>query len=115
LRFINFGGGLSVPYRPGERDFPIASYGEELTRLANDMLRARGLTAILEPGRYVVAQSGTLVARVTAKRISGGVTWIGCGTGFHPLLRPSKYRADHHILHAAPASQSREDVLVALE
>ena len=113
LRFINFGGGLSIPYRPGEREFPIAAYGEELTRLADGALRPRGLTAILEPGRYVVAQSGTLVARVTAKRISGGFTWIGCDTGFNHLVRPSKYGAYHHIVNASRQSEATEEVVVA--
>src|SRR5437763_4591454 len=113
LRFINFGGGLSIPYRPGEAEFPIDEYGGALARLANDALRARGLTAILEPGRYVVAQAGTLVARVTAKRISGGVTWIGCDTGFNHLVRPSKYGAYHHIVNASRHSEAREEYAVA--
>jgi len=52
------------------------------------------------PGRYVVAESGTLLARVTAKRVSGGATWIGCDTGFNHLVRPSKYGAYHHIVNA---------------
>src|SRR5215212_7835071 len=101
LRFINFGGGISVPYRPGEGDFPIATYGEELTKLAAERLTSRGLTAILEPGRYVVAQSGVLLARVTARRISAGLEWVGCDTGFNHLVRPSKYGAYHHIMNAS--------------
>jgi diaminopimelate decarboxylase len=113
LRFINFGGGLSIPYRPGEREFPIDAYGYHLAALSDRPLRARGLTAILEPGRYVVAQSGTLVARVTAKRISGGLTWIGCDTGFNHLVRPSKYGAYHHIVNASRESEAKEDVVVA--
>ena len=113
LRFINFGGGLSVPYRPGEREFPIAEYGAELTRVADRLLRARDLTAILEPGRYVVAQSGTLLARVTARRLSGSLIWIGCDTGFNHLVRPSKYGAYHHIVNASRQSEVKEDVVVA--
>jgi diaminopimelate decarboxylase len=101
LRFLNFGGGVSVPYRPGDRDFPISTYGEELTKLAEGPLRARGLAAILEPGRYVVAQSGVLLARVTARRVSAGLEWIGCDTGFNHLVRPSKYGAYHHIVNAS--------------
>ncbi|HEV7920369.1 MAG TPA: diaminopimelate decarboxylase [Thermoanaerobaculia bacterium] len=114
LRFINFGGGISIPYRPGESEFPIATYGEELTTIADSRLRARGLQAILEPGRYVVAQAGTLLARITAKRISGGFEWIGCDTGFNHLVRPSKYGAYHHIVNASrdPGGVQR-DVVVA--
>jgi diaminopimelate decarboxylase len=113
LRWLNFGGGMSIPYRPEEREFPVDEYGAELTRVADRLLRARDLTAILEPGRYVVAQSGALLSRVTAKRISGGLWWLGCDTGFNHLVRPSKYGAYHHIVNASRASASQEEYVVA--
>ena len=124
LKWINFGGGISTPYRPGEPEFPIDEYGAQLAHVAGAMLRARDLTAILEPGRYVVASSGTLVARVTSRRISAGIDWIGCDTGFNHLVRPSKYSAYHHILNASRGSEAslretwrdkgdRENVVVA--
>jgi len=113
LRFINFGGGISVPYRPDETPFPIDDYGAELTRVADHLLRARNLEAIVEPGRYVVAQSGTLLARVTAMRVSSGMTWLGVDTGFNHLVRPSKYGAYHHITNCNPQSDSFENVIVA--
>src|SRR4029077_15625079 len=113
LRWLNFGGGMSIPYRPEEREFPVDEYGAELTRVADRLLRARDLTAILEPGRYVVAQSGALLARVTAKRISGGLWWLGCDTGFNHLVRPSKYGAYHHIINASRESAGRAEYVVA--
>jgi diaminopimelate decarboxylase len=113
LRFINFGGGISVPYRPDEPPFPIDDYGTELARVADHMLRARNLQAIVEPGRYIVAQSGTLLARVTAMRVSSGMTWLGVDTGFNHLVRPSKYGAYHHITNCNPQSDAFDDVIVA--
>lgn len=124
LKWINFGGGISTPYRPGDPEFPIDEYGARLAHVAGALLRARDLTAILEPGRYVVAASGTLVARVTSRRISAGVDWIGCDTGFNHLVRPSKYGAYHHIVNASRGSNAslrtswgdegdREEVVVA--
>jgi diaminopimelate decarboxylase len=124
LRWINFGGGMATPYRPEEQEFPIAEYGAELARVAGDFLRARDLTAILEPGRYLVAQSGVLLARATGRRISAGVDWIGVDTGFNHLVRPSKYGAYHHILNASRGTNAslrdsfdgkarREEVVVA--
>jgi diaminopimelate decarboxylase len=113
LRFINFGGGISVPYAPGEKEFPIDDYGAALASLAGDELRARSLTAILEPGRYVVAESGFLLARATTKRISGGAWWLGVDTGFNHLVRPSKYGAYHHIVNASRTPDSHEDLIVA--
>jgi len=106
LQWLNFGGGISVPYRPADREFPIDDYGRELARIAGPALRSRDLKAILEPGRYVVAESGVLLARVTAKRISGGMWWIGCDTGFNHLVRPSKYGAYHHIVNASRGSEA---------
>lgn len=101
LRWINFGGGMATPYRPEDKEFPIAEYGAELARVAGEFMRARDLTAILEPGRYIVAQSGVLLARVTTRRISAGVDWVGVDSGFNHLVRPSKYDAYHHILNAS--------------
>ena len=106
LRWLNFGGGIGVPYRPGDPEFPIDEYGEELAGFAEPVLRERGLTAILEPGRYIVAPSGTLLSRVTTKRISGGADWVGCDTGFNHLARPSRYGAYHHILNASAGSEA---------
>src|SRR5438093_2691559 len=113
LRWVNFGGGISIPYRPGDPEFPIDDYGRELTRIADRLLRARDLTAILEPGRHVVAQSGYLLARVTAKRISGGLWWLGCDTGFTHRVRPSKYGADHHIVNTTRKPKPKEEYVVA--
>lgn len=101
LKWINFGGGMSVPYKPGETDFPIDRYGMELSHLVGPAMRERGLTAILEPGRYLVAESGTLLARATTKRVSAGTEWVGVDSGFNHLVRPSKYSAYHHILNAS--------------
>lgn len=106
LQFVNFGGGISVPYRPGDADFPVDDYGAALESAVGSSLRARSLTAILEPGRYLVAESGVLLATVTSKRISGGFEWIGCDTGFNHLVRPSKYGAYHHIVNASRGDDS---------
>lgn len=114
LRWLNFGGGISVPYKPGEAEFPIEEYGRKLAGLAGETLRSRGIRAILEPGRYIAAQSGVLLARVTSKRISAGHEWIGCDTGMNHLERPSRYGSYHHILNASRGEDSdlRENAVV---
>ena len=106
LQWLNFGGGIATPYRPGEQDFPIREYGAALSELAGPLLRERNLTAIIEPGRYIVAASGTLLTRVTTRRVSAGVDWVGVDTGFNHLVRPSKYSAYHHILNATNGSDA---------
>lgn len=100
LNWINFGGGFGTPYRPTDEEFPLDEYGAALTGFADAPLRARGLTAIIEPGRYIVAQGGTLLTTVTSHRVSYGHEWLGTDTGFNHLVRPSKYGAYHHIVNA---------------
>jgi diaminopimelate decarboxylase len=104
LRWINFGGGFATAYRPGEIDFDVETYASQLDKVVGDFLRSRSLVAISEPGRYLVAGSGTLLTRVTAHRISAGTDWLGCDTGFNHLVRPSKYGAYHHIVNASRGS-----------
>src|SRR5260221_7418882 len=124
LAFINFGGGISVPYKPNETPFPLDEYGAGLAAMAGPTLRARSLQAILEPGRYVVAESGLLLARVTSRRISGGAVWVCVASGLQHLALPSKYRGHHHIVNASRGSaaslrvtfdgtQLADDVIVA--
>lgn len=106
LAFINLGGGIGVPYRPEDREFPLDEYGEKLTELALPALQRRNVEAILEPGRYLVAQAGTLLATVTTRRVSAGYEWLGCDSGFNHLVRPSKYAAYHHIVNATNGENS---------
>ena len=101
LEWVNFGGGMATPYTPGEAEFPIAEYARRLSEIAGATLAERNLTAILEPGRYVIAECGTLIARSTTRRVSAGVEWIGVDSGFNHLTRPSRYDAYHHILNAS--------------
>ena len=100
LGWMNFGGGIAVPYKPGEREFPLREYGQRLGDIVGARLIERGMRAILEPGRYLVAPSGVLLTRVTSKRISAGHEWVGCDTGFNHLVRPSRYSSYHHIVNA---------------
>src|SRR5260221_7237013 len=105
LEFINFGGGISVPYQPHDQPFPLDDYGTQLAQLADATLRVRGLKAILEPRRYVVAESGMRRTPVTSRRTSGAAVWAGVDSGFNHLARPSKYGAYHHIVNCSHGSE----------
>lgn len=49
----------------------------------------------LEPGRYLVAQSGVLLAKVTQTKDKEGSVYVGINTGFNSLLRPTLYGSYH--------------------
>ena len=53
----------------------------------------------LEPGRYVIAEAGVLLARVTQLKTKGEVSYVGVATGMNSLIRPALYGAHHDIVN----------------
>lgn len=100
LAFVDCGGGLGIPYRPEDRPLDLAAVGhrlsEDFATFCSDYGRALELR--LEPGRFLVAEAGTLLTTVTSvKRTPWGRTFVGCDTGFNHLLRVAMYDAYHRI------------------
>lgn len=97
--FVNIGGGFGVPYKPGEQDLDIASVGESVTRIFKEKCSEHSLGAPqlrIEPGRYLLADAGILLSRVTSIK-RADKTFIGCDAGMNTLIRPAFYGAYHHI------------------
>ena len=101
---ISAGGGLSIPYQAGEPVVDTAHYYElwnAARQQAADQL-GHPVTLELEPGRYLVAESGVLVAEVRATKDMGSQHFVLVDAGFNDLMRPSMYGSHHGIsvLHA---------------
>jgi len=99
VRFLDLGGGFSVPMKPGE-EVPAPAALARLLLPALDRFReelGRPLELWVEPGRFLVAESGLLLARVTLIKQSGEATLVGVDTGFNHLVRPKMYGAYHGI------------------
>jgi diaminopimelate decarboxylase len=105
LEFVSVGGGFGVPYRPEEPALDLARVAER-TRAAFDC-EAR---LAVEPGRYVVADAGVLLTRVTATTPTAETTVVGADAGMTDLLRPALYDAFHPIRSLAPDAADRESV-----
>ncbi|MEX1993538.1 MAG: diaminopimelate decarboxylase [Steroidobacteraceae bacterium] len=106
VRAINLGGGLGVPDRPDEAPFDLAAFDVAL----GDVRREYPSHELwLEPGRYLVAESGVLLARVTQTKGKGAKRYVGIATGMNSLLRPALYGAWHEIVNLSrldePADQ----------
>ncbi|MCB9915269.1 MAG: diaminopimelate decarboxylase [Planctomycetes bacterium] len=96
---VSPGGGLPVPYRAEDAEFPVERYGAAW-RAARDAWSAalgRPLELEVEPGRYLVAQAGTLVTEVRATKRTPAWDWVLVDAGFHTLARPMLYGAYHRI------------------
>ena len=53
----------------------------------------------MEPGRFLVAQAGVLVAEVTQLKGKGSMQYVGLATGMNSLIRPALYGAWHEIVN----------------
>ena len=105
LEAVNFGGGIPHRYRPELPAIDLAPLGEVLRgaqRRLSERAR-RTLRVEIEPGRYIVAPSAALVARVTDVKTTAtnergpGHTFVMVDAGFVDLVRPAMYGAYHHI------------------
>lgn len=95
-RVLNLGGGLGVPDRPGGAPFDLAAFD---AALAEFRARHPRFALWIEPGRYVVADAGVLLARVTQTKGKGAKRYVGVATGMNSLIRPALYGAWHEIVN----------------
>ena len=99
LEFVNVGGGLGVPYRPSDSEFDLMDFRMMLDGLRADLAGRTGQAPVfrLEPGRYLTAQAGVLLVRVTTIKTSYGKTFVGTNSGMNHLVRPAMYGAYHTV------------------
>ena len=106
VRAIDIGGGLGVPERSDQRELDL---GKLDTLLAAVRVEHPQFEIWMEPGRYLSAPAGVLLARVTQVKAKGPVRYVGVATGMNSLIRPALYGAYHEIVNltriAEPASE----------
>lgn len=96
VRSINLGGGLGIVEKPGQHPIDFAALDAQLMAVKSQY---PGLAIWLEPGRFFVAESGVILAKVTQCKEKGKVKFIGIETGMNSLIRPSLYGAYHEIIN----------------
>ncbi|MBI5501470.1 MAG: diaminopimelate decarboxylase [Deltaproteobacteria bacterium] len=114
LEFLDFGGGLGVPAKTGQEPLDVRALGAMLSaRFGRACERAgRGLTMVLEPGRFLVAEAGVLLARVNTVKRTPEHIFAGTDSGFHHLIRHPLYGAHHEIVNATRVTGPEEFVAV---
>jgi diaminopimelate decarboxylase len=115
---ISAGGGLPVPYRVEQTYVDIAAYFKLWNETRKKLEDAFGhkISLEIEPGRYLVAESGYLIAEIRAVKRMGSNTFYLLDAGFNNLARPILYGAYHpmSIVPRTGEGQSRplHDVVV---
>ncbi|UXY14037.1 diaminopimelate decarboxylase [Chitiniphilus purpureus] len=99
IRAISAGGGLSIPYRVGGERIDTAHYFSLWDRARKEIEAHLGHAVHLEiePGRFLVAESGKLIAEVRALKDVGNNHFVLCDAGFNDLMRPAMYGSHHEV------------------
>jgi diaminopimelate decarboxylase len=105
---ISAGGGLPIPYREGQTFVDVDQYFElwDATRRRLAESFGHSVTLEIEPGRYLVAESGYLVSEIRAIKQMGGNTFYLLDAGFNSLARPILYGAYHPMSVCRKSSAS---------
>lgn len=99
IEAISAGGGLSVPYRAGELPVDPEHYFAQWDQARKQIEGHLGhpVRLEIEPGRFLLAQAGVLLAEVRATKHMGGNHFTLVDAGFNDLMRPSLYGSYHQI------------------
>ncbi|HHE6469452.1 TPA: diaminopimelate decarboxylase [Providencia rettgeri] len=99
LHAISAGGGLSTPYREGDELIDVQHYYSlwDNARQRIEQHLGHKIELEIEPGRYLVAESGVLLAEVRAVKDMGSRHYVLVDSGFNDLMRPAMYGSYHHI------------------
>lgn len=106
---ISAGGGLPVVYQPGDEYVDLdAYYGLwDATRKRLEARFGHPVALEIEPGRYLVAESGYLIAEIRAVKRQGENTFYLLDAGFNNLARPILYGA-YHPMSIVPSDGAAE-------
>jgi bifunctional diaminopimelate decarboxylase / aspartate kinase len=94
VRVVDLGGGIGVPEQMGQAEIDLAALDRGVAELKRKFPK---MQFWMEPGRFLVAKAGVLVAVVTQLKGKGDVQYVGIATGMNSLIRPALYGAHHDI------------------
>jgi len=107
LTMVSAGGGLPVPYKPGEVHADLGGYFQlwDATRKKLEDRFGHRIRLEIEPGRYLTAESGSVVTEVRAVKRQGTRKYLLVDAGFNTLARPVLY-GSYHPMSLCPAGDS---------
>ncbi|MBN7814658.1 diaminopimelate decarboxylase [Algoriphagus pacificus] len=111
LRFLDFGGGFKVAYKEGDVVTDIMKVGDRVSDAFLEFCKAYGreLELWLEPGKFVVSESGYLIVQANVVKETPQITFIGVNSGLNHLIRPMMYDAYHGVYNLSnPEAEKRK-------
>jgi diaminopimelate decarboxylase len=122
IRFVDAGGGLGIDYqgRPvpsagnaqaGLSNFDPAAEMGKYAAAVERALEGFEVRLLLEPGRFLIAQAGALLAKVLYVKRNGSKTFVITDAGMNDLIRPALYQAYHEILPVVHNPLAKPDIV----
>ncbi|MBY0325258.1 MAG: diaminopimelate decarboxylase [Reyranella sp.] len=117
LEFVNLGGGLPVRYHPDDERMPLQEWGAALSDSMAQFSKelGRDIRLLIEPGRFVVAECGLLVAEVQSVKSTPDYNFVIVNTGHNHNIRPAMYGSYHPIrfipADGRPAGETKPHVV----
>lgn len=99
FEFIDIGGGLGIPYKPGEESLDLDEAARKTAEAFKTKVAEYGLKPprlMMEPARYFVGNAGYIIGRVHSIKQSYKEI-AGTDIGMNILARPAMYGSYHHI------------------
>ena len=99
LEYLDVGGGFGVPYRPDREPFDLDAFAAAALDRLDALATKRGceLRLVVEPGRVLVATTGTLYATVVSVKERDGRRYVGVDSTVGNIVVESVYHAFHRI------------------
>ncbi len=101
IEFIDFGSGFKVSYHESDMQVDVADLGEKISVAFNAFCKEYGkeLQLWFEPGKYLVSNSGVLLAKTNVVKTTPATVFAGVDSGLNHLIRPMMYDAYHDIIN----------------
>ncbi|UUL82245.1 diaminopimelate decarboxylase [Sphingomonas qomolangmaensis] len=101
ISHVDLGGGLGVPYRPGETLPEPAAFGAMVAHVTAGW----DVTLMFEPGRVIAGNAGVLLTRVVWVKPSSGHPYVIVDAAMNDLARPALYDAYHDFVAVRPTGE----------
>lgn len=101
LRFLDFGGGFKVGYKPGDITTDMMEVGQKVSLAFREFCKSYGreLEIWFEPGKFLVSECGYLLVSATVVKPTPATTFVGVNSGLNHLIRPMMYDAYHEVVN----------------
>lgn len=108
VKSIDVGGGIGIPYSDNDKELSIEGISSNISDLINEysFIKQNGTRLIVEPGRYLVGQSGIYVTQVVDTKHSRGTDYVLVDGGIQHLLRPALINSKHPTFNLSRTSDN---------